>query len=130
MFAPTHALSRKVLCLTKPKDKIYKTKNDNIKKILLQLYNIYIYYFCLLYNFVNLPLVFVLLAHVVFPSPCLSSILLPLISYVFFFFVRFSFLSFSFFLFLFFFSFLVLFEIFSPRTNGTYKVFFIFPTNS
>ena len=38
--APTHALSRKVLSLTKPKDKIYKTKNDNIKKILLQLYNI------------------------------------------------------------------------------------------
>ena len=32
MFAPTHALSRKVLSLTKPKDKIYKTKNDNIKK--------------------------------------------------------------------------------------------------
>ena len=40
MSAPTHALSRKVLSLTKPKDKIYKTKNDNIKKILLQLYNI------------------------------------------------------------------------------------------
>ena len=39
MSAPTHALSRKVLSLTKPKDKIYKTKNDNIKKILLQLYN-------------------------------------------------------------------------------------------
>ena len=35
MFTPTHALS-----LTKPKDKIYKTKNDNItKKILPQLYN-------------------------------------------------------------------------------------------
>ena len=32
MSAPTHALSRKVLSLTKPKDKIYKTKNDNIKK--------------------------------------------------------------------------------------------------
>ena len=32
MSAPTHALSRKVLILTKPKDKIYKTKNDNIKK--------------------------------------------------------------------------------------------------
>ena len=39
MSAPTHALSRKVINLTKPKDKIYKTKNDNIKKILLQLYN-------------------------------------------------------------------------------------------
>ena len=33
MSAPTHALSRKVLSQTKPKDKIYKTKNDNIKKI-------------------------------------------------------------------------------------------------
>ena len=32
MSGPTHALSRKVLSLTKPKDKIYKTKNDNIKK--------------------------------------------------------------------------------------------------
>ena len=32
MSAPTHALSRKVLSLTKPKDKIYKTKNDNIRK--------------------------------------------------------------------------------------------------
>ena len=32
MSAPTHALSRKVLSLTKPKDKMYKTKNDNIKK--------------------------------------------------------------------------------------------------
>ena len=32
MCAPTHALSRKVLSLTKLKDKIYKTKNDNIKK--------------------------------------------------------------------------------------------------
>ena len=32
MSAPTHALSQKVLSLTKPKDKIYKTKNDNIKK--------------------------------------------------------------------------------------------------
>ena len=41
MSAPTHALSWKVLSLTKPKDKIYKTKNDNIKKILPQLYNIY-----------------------------------------------------------------------------------------
>ena len=39
MSAPTHAVSRKVLSLTKPKDKIYKTKNDNIKKILPQLYN-------------------------------------------------------------------------------------------
>ena len=39
MSSPTHALSRKVLSLTKPKDKIYKTKNDNIKKILPQLYN-------------------------------------------------------------------------------------------
>ena len=39
MSAPTHALSRKVLSLTKPKDKIYKTKNDNIKKIHPQLYN-------------------------------------------------------------------------------------------
>ena len=39
MSAPTHALSRKVLSLTKPKDKICKTKNDNIKKILPQLYN-------------------------------------------------------------------------------------------
>ena len=38
MSAPTHALNRKVLSLTKPKDKIYKTKNDNIKKILPQLY--------------------------------------------------------------------------------------------
>ena len=37
--APTHALSRKVLSLTKPKDKLYKTKNDNIKKILPQLFN-------------------------------------------------------------------------------------------
>ena len=36
---PTHALSRKVLSLTKPKDKIYKTRNDNIKKILPQLYH-------------------------------------------------------------------------------------------
>ena len=40
MSVPTHVLGRKVLSLTKPKDKIYKTKNDNIKKILLQLYNI------------------------------------------------------------------------------------------
>ena len=32
MSAPTHALSRKVLSLTKPKDKIYKTKNDYIKE--------------------------------------------------------------------------------------------------
>ena len=32
MSAPTHALSRKVLSLTKLKDKTYKTKNDNIKK--------------------------------------------------------------------------------------------------
>ena len=32
MSAPTHELSRKVLSLTKPKYKIYKTKNDNIKK--------------------------------------------------------------------------------------------------
>ena len=39
MSAPTHALSRKVLSLTKPKEKIYKTKNDNVKKILPQLYN-------------------------------------------------------------------------------------------
>ena len=31
MSASTHALSRKVLSLTKQKDKIYKTKNDNIK---------------------------------------------------------------------------------------------------
>ena len=31
MSAPIHALSRKILSLTKPKDKIYKTKNDNIK---------------------------------------------------------------------------------------------------
>ena len=32
MSAPIHALSRKVPSLTKPKDKIYKAKNDNIKK--------------------------------------------------------------------------------------------------
>ena len=32
MSAPTHELSLKVLSLTKPKDKIYKTKNDNIRK--------------------------------------------------------------------------------------------------
>ena len=32
MSAPNHALSRMVLSLTKLKDKIYKTKNDNIKK--------------------------------------------------------------------------------------------------
>ena len=32
MSAPTHALSWKVLSLTKPKDKIYKMKNDNILK--------------------------------------------------------------------------------------------------
>ena len=32
MSVPTHALSRKVLSLTKPKDEIYKTKNDIIKK--------------------------------------------------------------------------------------------------
>ena len=32
MSAPMHALSRKVLSLTKPKDKIYKMKNDNTKK--------------------------------------------------------------------------------------------------
>ena len=38
MSAPTYALSRKVLSLTKPKDKIYKTKNDNIKKISLRNY--------------------------------------------------------------------------------------------
>ena len=31
MSAPTLELSRKVLSLTKPKGKIYKTKNDNIK---------------------------------------------------------------------------------------------------
>ena len=35
----TLALSRKVLSQTKPKGKIYKTKNDNIKKILPQLYH-------------------------------------------------------------------------------------------
>ena len=39
----SQALSRKDLSLTKPKDKIYKTKNDNIKKILPQLYNIHHY---------------------------------------------------------------------------------------
>ena len=39
MFAPTHALSRKVLSLTKPRDKIYKTKNDNLKEILSLLFN-------------------------------------------------------------------------------------------
>ena len=39
MSAPTHAISQKVLSLTKPKDKIYKTKNGNIKKILPQLFN-------------------------------------------------------------------------------------------
>ena len=32
MSAPIHALSRKVLSLTKTKDKIYKMRNDNIKK--------------------------------------------------------------------------------------------------
>ena len=32
MSSPTHALSRNVLNLTKPKDKIYKTKNYYIKK--------------------------------------------------------------------------------------------------
>ena len=40
MSAPIHILSRKVLNLTIPKDKICKTKNDYIKKILPQLYNI------------------------------------------------------------------------------------------
>ena len=39
MSAPTHAQSQKIRSQTKPKDKIYKTKNDNIKKILPQLYN-------------------------------------------------------------------------------------------
>ena len=39
MSAAAHALIRKVLSLIKPKDKIYKTKNDNIKKILPLLYN-------------------------------------------------------------------------------------------
>ena len=38
MSTSTHALSRKVLSQTKPKGKIYKTKNDDIKKILPQLY--------------------------------------------------------------------------------------------
>ena len=37
----THALSREVLSLTKPKCKIYETKNDNIKKIPPQLYYIF-----------------------------------------------------------------------------------------
>ena len=37
--APTRALSRIVISLTKPKDKLSPTKNDSIKKILLQLYN-------------------------------------------------------------------------------------------
>ena len=32
MSAPTHALNQKILSLTKPKDRVYKTKNDNIKK--------------------------------------------------------------------------------------------------
>ena len=32
MTGPTHALNRKVVSLTKLKDKIYKTKNYNIKK--------------------------------------------------------------------------------------------------
>ena len=41
MCAPTYALSRIVLSLTKPEDKIYKTKNDNMKKIFPQLYNIF-----------------------------------------------------------------------------------------
>ena len=46
--APTHAQSRTVLSLTKLKDKIYKTKNDNIKKsfrsYLPQLWVKYIHY--------------------------------------------------------------------------------------
>ena len=41
MCPPIRALTRIVLSLTKPKDKIYPTENDNIKKILPQLYNIY-----------------------------------------------------------------------------------------
>ena len=40
MCAPARALSRIVLSLTKPNDKISPTKNDNIKKILTQYYNI------------------------------------------------------------------------------------------
>ena len=52
MSAPTHELSRKVLSLTKPKDKTYKTKNDNIKNILPQLYNIIsLAWVCLFYGF-------------------------------------------------------------------------------
>ena len=39
MCAPTRALSRIVPSLTKPNDKIEPTKNDNIKKIIPQLYN-------------------------------------------------------------------------------------------
>ena len=39
MSSPTHALSRMVFSLTKPKDKTYKKKNDNINKIHPQLYN-------------------------------------------------------------------------------------------
>ena len=50
MSAPTHALTRKVLSQTKPEDKIYKTKNDNIKKsfrnhiTLISLGNVWINY--------------------------------------------------------------------------------------
>ena len=40
MSAPARALSRIVLSLTKPNDKIKPTKNDDIKKIIPQLYNI------------------------------------------------------------------------------------------
>ena len=45
MSAPTHALSRKVLSITKPKDKIYKTKNDNIKKSFRNYITIRIFHF-------------------------------------------------------------------------------------
>ena len=52
MSAPTHALSRKVLSLTKPKDKIYKTKNDNIKKsfrnYITKFISIGLFIFCLM----------------------------------------------------------------------------------
>ena len=55
MSAPTYALSRKVLSLTKPKDKIYKTKNDSIKKsfrnYITHIQHLFLCKFCMVCNF-------------------------------------------------------------------------------
>ena len=52
----THALSRKALSLTKPKGKIYKTKNHNIKKFPAQLDTMHDASFMLMLNYSHLSL--------------------------------------------------------------------------